>query len=512
MTKIFKPFLNYAVVCALLFAAHVPVCRAVEPNNLFGDNAVLQQGVTVPVWGTARNGEVVTVEFQGQKKFAAAKNGRWMVHLKKLKAGGPFVMTIAGDNVLTFTNVLVGDVWLCSGQSNMEVGMGAVHNTKEELLRANHPNLRLFVVSLNTAFEPQSTVTPNPSNELHGHWQICTPETLLKDGTRERYPGFSAVGYFFGREIQGATGRPVGLIGSYFGGTLVSSWTSLDALKKNAAFTNKISEYGSTLAKFKAEGPRSNEEQKNIPSVLFNAMIQPLIPCALKGVIWYQGEQNAAAPGDYSALFKTMITDWRKRWGLGDFPFLFVQIAGYHAPQTNASEGGWALLREQQSKSLSLPKTGMASAMDLGAPFDVHPRDKLDVGHRLALAAKHFAYGEDLVYSGPIYDAMKIKGDKIRISFRHVGGGLRMGTPPWTPGGKLPPAPTRLTGFAIAGADCKWVWADAVIDGDAVVVSSAEVKKPAAVRYGWASFPVCNLYNAEGLPASCFRTDDWREP
>jgi sialate O-acetylesterase len=512
MNIFLKPFVKCASVCVLLYAVALPLRGAVKPSALFGDNAVLQAGVDVPVWGTARQGEVVTVEFQGRKKSVTAKDGKWMVHLRRLKPGGPFDLIIAGGDSLTFTNVLVGEVWLCSGQSNMEVGLGAAHNAKEELPKATYPNLRLFVVSQSTAFVPQDAVTPNPSNDLHGHWQICTPETILKDGTWPAYPGFSAVAYFFGRELQGTTGQPVGLIGSYFGGTLVSSWMSLDALKKNPEFTHRISEYESAMARFKSDGSRSNEEQKNIPSVLFNAMIQPLVPYALKGVIWYQGEQNAAAPDGYANAFKCMVTDWRRRWGLGDFPFLFVQIAGYHAPQTNASEGGWALLREQQMKSLSLRKTGMASAMDLGAPFDVHPRDKLDVGHRLALAAKHVAYGQELVYSGPIYDSMKIQGDKIRISFRHVGGGLKVGLPPWTPSGKLPPTPTRLTGFAIAGADRNWVWADAFIERDRVVVSSLQVRNPVAVRYGWASFPVCNLYNAEGLPASSFRTDDWREP
>lgn len=499
----------FIVFLALVFVT--PVLGEVKPGSLFGDNAVLQQDVSVPIWGAARDGEIVTVEFQGQKKSTKTKSGRWMVRLKKLKAGGPFDLKISGDNVFQFTNVLVGDVWLCSGQSNMEMGMATVHNAKDELPKADNPNLRLFVVSLNTAFAPQDFVLPNPSNEMNGHWEFCTSNTLANNGTWSRYPGFSGTGYFFGREIQAFTGKPVGLIGSYFGGTLVSSWTSLDALKNNSAFTNKVSDFESAKEKFNVEGPCPNEAQKNIPTVLFNGMIHPLIPYAMKGVIWYQGEQNAAAPDDYSVLFKTMVTDWRKRWGLGDFPFLYVQIAGYHAPQTNASEGGWALLREQQMKSLSLHNVAMASALDIGAPFDVHPRDKMDVGHRLALAAKHIAYQQDVEFSGPVYDSMKIEGDKIRITFQHVGSGLTPALPPWTQSGKFPPTPTQLKGFAIAGPDKKFVWSDAIIDGKTILVSSAKIKNPVAVRYAWASFPICNLYNAEGLPASSFRTDDWRE-
>jgi sialate O-acetylesterase len=232
----------------------------------------------------------------------------------------------------------------------------------------------------------------------------------------------------------------------------------------------------------------------------------------MKGVVWYQGEQNATTPHGYGALFKTMISDWRQRWHLGDFPFLFVQIASYHAPQTYPSEGGWAWLREEQLKALALPHTAMASAIDLGNPKDVHPRDKADVGHRLALAARHVAYGETLESSGPMYDSIEIKGNTIQISFQHVGGGLQIGIPPWTSELKPPVKLVRLTGFAIAGAERKWFFAEALIDGNRVYVSSEKVPNPVAVRYDWASFPLGNLYNAEGLPASPFRTDHWEEP
>jgi sialate O-acetylesterase len=255
--------------------------------------------------------------------------------------------------------------------------------------------------------------------------------------------------------------------------------------------------------------PAPPEGAPSTPTVLYNGMVAPLIPYAIKGAIWYQGEANASNPGEYETLFPRMITDWREKWGEGDFPFLYVQLAAYMAPQVKPSEGGWAGLREAQLRTLSLPNTGMAVAIDIGLPNDIHPKDKLDVGLRLALAAKHVAYGQTLVYSGPIYDSMKIEGNKIRVSFKDVGIGLKMDVPPFIPPGVTLPPPTELKGFAIAGADQKFVWAKAEINGNDVVVSSDEVAAPVAVRYGWANNPPCNLYNKEGLPASPFHTDDW---
>jgi sialate O-acetylesterase len=246
--------------------------------------------------------------------------------------------------------------------------------------------------------------------------------------------------------------------------------------------------------------------------VLYNGMIAPLIPYAIKGAIWYQGESNAGNGLEYQTLFPRMISGWREKWNQGDFPFLYVQLANFMAPQVKSSEGGWAELREAQLKTLSLPNTGMAVIIDIGDAHDIHPKDKIDVGLRLALAAKHVAYKQDLVYSGPIYDSMKIEGNKIRLTFKDTGSGLQMSASPWTPTGVPVPAPTELTGFAIAGADQNWVWAKAQIDGNSVVVSSDQVPSPVAVRYGWASNPPCNLYNKEGLPASPFRTDDWTDP
>jgi sialate O-acetylesterase len=241
------------------------------------------------------------------------------------------------------------------------------------------------------------------------------------------------------------------------------------------------------------------------PSCLFNGMIAPMIPYAIKGVIWYQGESNAGGSYEYRTLFSTLITDWRQKWGEGDFPFLFVQLASYKA-------NFWTVIRECQAKALALPNTGMAVAIDVGDPGPIiHPADKLDVGHRLALVAKHVAYGQDLVYSGPMYDSMKVEGSTIRLSFTQIGGGLIIGSAPWVAADNKPVPTDKLYGFAIAGEDKKWFPADATIDGNTVVVSSPQVPQPVAVRYAWANAPKCNLYNKEGLPAAPFRTDDWND-
>jgi sialate O-acetylesterase len=244
---------------------------------------------------------------------------------------------------------------------------------------------------------------------------------------------------------------------------------------------------------------------------LYNAMIAPLMPYAIKGVIWYQGESNCNNSKQYRVLFPIMITDWREKWGQGNFPFLFVQLPNINKPATEPVQGEdrWPGVREAQAKAMSVPNTGMATIIDVGDPDEVHGKDKIDVGVRLSLVARHLVYGEDIVYTGPTYDSMKVEGNKVLITFKNTGGGLAIGTPPWTPSGKIPPVASELKGFAIAGADKKWVWAQARINGDQVVVSSDQAPNPAAVRYGWADNPPCNLYNKEKLPAAPFRTDDW---
>ncbi len=545
---------GYALALLLSLAAGPLLEAEVKMPAIFGDHMVLQQEAVLPVWGTAEAGEKVTVAVGAESASATADaNGRWTVKLPPLPNGAPPVtMTVAGKNTrLTFTDVLVGDVWVCSGQSNMEYPLSGAHNTAVELPKSNDPELRLFHVQRATSLQP------NP--DVVGSWRLCAPDTAK---------GFTAVGYFFGRELRTSLNRPIGLIEAAWSGTEAQAWTSLGGLKKEPSlhgyvdkYTLNAANYPKALAdlpaqnaafqvahdawyrdvnpalqvalkdwkdavdKAKAAGqppPPRPQPSKPFPSPppdptggphgpsnLFNGMIAPLIPYAIKGAIWYQGESNASQAMEYRTLFPLMISDWRRHWALGDFPFLFVQLASYDESVHPAQD--WALLRESQMKTLALPNTGMASAVDIGDPAAIHPQDKMDVGLRLAFAAKHIAYGQNLVFSGPIYDSMKVEGNSIRVSFTQTGGGLVVGRAPWIPASmkKNPVSATDLESFTIAGADHNWVPAQAKIDGAAVVVSSREITQPVAVRYGWCDAPRCNLYNKEGLPASPFRTDDW---
>jgi sialate O-acetylesterase len=479
---------------------------AVKPAALFSNGCVLQQGMPVPVWGWAENGEKVTVEFQGQKLSATTANGKWVVTLKSLKAGGPFEMKISGANAVTIKNVLVGEVWLCSGQSNMEWRMSQTANAKEDVAAANYPKIRLFTVPRN----PQDA----PVADVKGEWKECSPETVA---------GFSAVGYFFGRALHLARqGVPVGLINSSYGGTPSESWTSGDVVAKDPNFAGVRERYAKAVADWpeaKAKWEAATEQYKqeaealkaagkpapttpapakpmgpehqNRPVGLYNGMIAPLVPYAMRGAIWYQGESNAPRAYEYRAIFPAMIQDWRKAWG-NDFTFLFVQLAPFAPPPA----GTYAELREAQLLTLKLPKTGMAVITDVGEERDIHPKQKRPVGERLALAARAIAYNEKIEYSGPAYSGMKVEGNRIVLSFTHVGGGLVV-------------KGDKLTGFTIAGADQKFVVADAEIKGDKIIVSSPQVAQPVAVRFGWENYPMVNLWNKADLPASPFRTDDF---
>lgn len=502
---------------------------------IIGNNMVVQAGKTVPVWGTADAGEQVTVTLAGQTQTAtAAADGAWMVKFAPVQAGDLGTMTVAGKNTLSVTNILAGSVWVCSGQSNMQFGMNGAHNASVELPKAKYPKIRFFTVARVPAFEPQKN--------CQGQWVECTPQSAA---------GFSAVGYFFGRELHEASGQPVGLIHSSWGGTPAQAWTSIGGLDKNASlkknygdayrktvealpqlkekyaketlpkYEEQLQQWKDAEAKAKAEGkkpapaprkPAPPDQQSGTPTVLYNGMIAPLLPYAIEGVIWYQGESNAGAAQLYRALFPQMITDWREKWGQGDFPFYFVQLANYQARYNEPRPSGWAMLREAQTMTLKLPNTGMAVIIDIGEEKDIHPKNKSDVGHRLALWAEKKLLGKDVVCSGPLYSGMKVEDGKVRVSFSDLGGGLvigaapaiRLDTPPAQP---LP----ELKGFALAGEDKKWVFANAKIDGDTVVVWSDQVAKPVAVRYAWADNPECNLYTRAGLPASPFRSDDWAQ-
>ena len=643
----------------LLILVCVGVGRAeVRLPSIIGDNMVLQQGTKVRIWGKANPGERIVVTFEKKSVNAVADaRGRWQVWLGPLKAGGPSDLTIKGDNVLTIRNVLVGEVWICSGQSNMEWPLVNTVNGNEAVAQANHPEIRLFTV--------EHTTSESQLDDVKGRWVVTTPEDAAS---------FSAVGYFFGREIHQQVKVPVGLINTSWGGTPAEAWTSLDALRSSpelkpvldryesslnalpqtkeayaralldweaknlyvdgenkgealgyadpatktgdwskidlpkqfetagllidgvvwfrrvvdvpASWAGKdlvlnltaIDDYdvtyfnGTTIGSTGRETPdsymvprkyavpgslvrsgtnviavrvfdrageggfgrggemslrladadqislRGNWDYKvelalepkhpdwgsrpepvgasnqNSPSVLYNAMLAPLVPFAIRGAIWYQGESNAGRAYQYRTLFPTMIRNWRSAWGY-EFPFYFVQLPNWRARQDAPSESDWAELREAQAMTLREPQTGMAIAIELGGE-DLHPRNKLDVGRRLALLALANVYGKEIVPSGPLFDRFRIEGNKVRITFKY-GQGLKT-----SDGGPV-------KGFAIAGSDHRFIWADARIEGDAVVVSSPTILNPAAVRYGWGDNPLVNLYNKANLPASPFRTDDW---
>ena len=504
----FKPFVGVLLLCVSLLRGEEPVAQALKVPAIIGSNMVLQQDVPVPVWGFAAAGEQVTVKFRGQTKQATADaNGKWMVKLDPLKPADPSEMTISGKTTISLTNILVGEVWLCSGQSNMEWSLRNSQDPEKYAAEAKYPSIRLFTV--------QKRNTDEPVTDVKGQWVECTPETVMN---------FSAVGYHFGRELHQTLGVPVGLINSSWGGTPVEAWTAKRYLEKDleqkrlleqypkrvqeynerkAAHEKAMAEYRVAAAEAKKEGKPAPQGPGNAPwfapgpTQLYNGMIAPLVPYAIRGAIWYQGESNAGNASGYQRQFPAMIKNWREDWGY-EFPFLFVQLANFMERKDHPEESAWAELREAQLMTLSLPKTGMAVIIDIGEAKDIHPKNKQDVGHRLALSAQKVAYGKDVVHSGPIFDSMKVEGDKVRLTFKHTGGGLVAGDG------------DTVKGFAVTGEDKKFVWAEAKIEGDAVVVWSKDVRKPVAVRYAWANNPEANLYNKDGLPASPFRTDDWK--
>ncbi len=437
----------------------------VKPNVLFSDGAVLQRGQNVPVWGSANDGEKVTVEFGGQTVTTTAQGGKWKLELKPLKAGGPFSMKISGDNEVTVNNLLVGEVWIASGQSNMEWTLNASFQPEVEKPKANFPQIRMITA--------KKVASLQPLDEIQGKWQECSPQTV---------GGFSAVAYYFARDLHAELGVPVGIISTSWGGTPAQAWTSAEGFEGQPELKGYADQLKAAAAKPPEKGPGPH-----FPSALYNAMIAPVVPYGMKGVIWYQGESNAGQSKQYQTLFPAMIADWRTKWKLGDFPFLFVQIAPF--------KGQPPEIREAQFLTLAKSKnTAMAVTTDYGDANDIHPKQKEPVGNRLSLAARALAYGEKIIYSGPLYKEMKVAGNEVGIRFDHTGGGLVA-------------KDGDLKGFTIAGADGKFVPAKAVIKGDAVVVSAEGVSDPKSVRYGWDNVPDVNLFNKEGLPASPFRTD-----
>ena len=536
---------RFIVAGALSFwlAGHSMALADVKMPAIFGDHMVLQQDMPLPVWGIADRGEAVTVTVAGKSATAkAGDDGKWSVKLPAIPASTePVTMTVAGKNKITFTDVLVGEVWVCSGQSNMEFSLNAAHNSATELPKANDPQIRLFRVVKKTAH------TPAP--DVSGTWAVCSSTTSA---------GFSAVGYFFGKDLREKLNRPVGLIGTYWGGTPAEAWTSLEGLGKDPVLAHYVARWKSLDAAYaqaqvtypaaKADFDKAIKEwadkygkdamaaeaqwKKDVaaaaaakqsppprptpavpkpvepldpnggphgPATLYDGMLAPLVPYAIRGAIWYQGESNAGVAEEYRTLFPRMIKDWREKWSEGDFTFLFVQLAGF-----GADDKGWPVLRDAQLGTLSVPKTGMATAIDIGLPTNIHPMDKMDVGDRLALAARHIAYGEDLVYSGPIFQSVKKDAKGLRVEFHDLGSGLTIGKSPWVGPGATALPTDHLVGFEVAGADGKWQPADATIDGNALTVSSASVPDATQVRYDWKAYPAGNLYNKEALPASPF--------
>lgn len=474
---------------ALLQIGSVSLRAEVTLPSIISDGMVLQQQMATPIWGWADPGERVTVSINQQSKSVAADaGGKWMVKLDPMEANAEGTkLKIEGSNTVEVQQVLVGEVWICSGQSNMEWSVANSLNAKEEIAAADHPMIHLFNV-------PGHTTSDKPKDKCPGQWEVCSPQSVR---------GFSAVGYFFGRRLSQELKVPIGLVGSNWGGTRIEPWVSLDGFRS----VPELSKQAADVEKLWSEGGKVGN---GTPSAIYNAMIHPLAPYAMRGGIWYQGESNGNEGISYHHKKTALINGWRKLFN-PDLAFYWVQLADFRTSNEKPEGGdGWAKLRDAQRTSLNIDNTGMAVIHDIGNAKDIHPRNKQDVGWRLSQWALHQNYGrDDLVPAGPLYKSQKIEDDTIRLSFDHVGKGLMVGKK-----NGLDPAQEDESGtlgrFAISGADKVWHWADAVIDGNTVVVSSKEVSKPVAVRYGYTMNPRgANLYNKEGIPASPFRTDNW---
>ena len=502
----------------------ITCCADVKLPQLISDGMVLQRGRPVNIWGTADASESVSVSFQNQTATAVAgSDGRWTISLGPLQSGGPYTLVVAGKNTIKVRDVLVGEVWVCAGQSNMEVGVKTSLNSAQEIAEADYPHIRLFTV--------EKAVAGKPQREAAGRWVPVRPQTV---------GDFSAVGYFFGRALHKILNVPIGLINNAWGGTTAETWTSHQTLESDPEFRSilerekdwlatgptALADYEQQLNQWKRAADQADSEGIPLPppprfpreprgdawrraSGLFNAMVMPLTNYRIAGVIWYQGEANVLWPNEegtvaralqYRKLFPALIHDWRRAWGQGAFPFLFVQLP-YYVTGVPQYDFNWSLIQEAQLKTLSTPRTAMAVTVDIGDIPELHPRNKQGIAYRLALAAQAIAYYRDIPYSGPIYDSMNIVGDKIRVRFKHTYGGLRTRN-----GGDEP-----LLWFEVAGKDHRFEVAEAKIEGETVVVGSSKVPNPVAVRYAFSWIPRCNLYNQAGLPASPFRTDDWPE-
>ena len=492
--------LSFKIICILCITSIHTYAQNIKAANIFGDNMVLQQGINVPIWGTSKPKQELTLSFAGNViKTKADESGKWMAKLPKMKAGGPLKMVInTEEDSLIFKYVMIGEVWLASGQSNMQLKLSEVNDAQKEINEAKYNKIRFFNVALN--------ISNKPLEQVKGSWKLCNPENAKQ---------FSAAAYYFARELHLDQKVPVGIISSSWGATPVEAWTSSESLINHPDFKDSVKRYQqleenwellySDFLKNKELAEKSNKtikapvipSQKNYPTALYNSMIAPLIPYGIKGVIWYQGENNATRAIQYRSLFPLLINDWRNKWSNDKLPFLFVQLANFRERDIEpVFADNWALLREAQSMALKLPNTGMAVTIDIGDAKTIHPKNKKDVGKRLYLIASNLAYNKPVVFMGPTYETMVVKNKNVELSFKNIGKGL-------TSNGN------QLTAFEVAGADKTFYWADAEIVGDKIVLSSKEVSKPVAVRYAWSTNPAASLYNMEGLPASPFRTDNW---
>lgn len=515
--KFFAPSLS----AGLLFLAPTAMLAEVRLPEIFSDHMVLLQGSDIPIWGWAAPGEDVVVSvhatreenttaIQSQKTTALA-DGSWRITLASIQASSPLTLQIRASNHITIEDVALGEVWLGSGQSNMAMTVNRAMNFEEEKQKATLPNLRMF--------REESGPSATPQKHGKGKWIVCSPDTV---------GNFSATLYFFGREIHQTLQTPVGLINSSVGGTPIESWIASEAQEANAdlrpffeLLANEkssvvteaaLQKYQVELAKWKEDAKKARAEKAKLPRPprnpagateriggiggLFNGKIAPLVPFAIRGALWYQGEANSTptkAPF-YEAQLRLLINDWRGRWGQ-EFPFAWAQLPNFGGPGRD-----WPSVREAMLKTLDLPRTGMGINIDIGEEKNIHPQNKQEVGRRLSLWALGTVYHKSVsASSGPLPTGYEIREGEIVIKFSHTDGGLT------AKGGVL-------KGFAIAGEDKQWKSANARIEGDHVIVSSSEVKTPAAARYAWTNFPECNLYNAAGLPASPFRTDSWSNP
>jgi sialate O-acetylesterase len=516
MKKQLSPALAAFLGCSVAAFADVKL------PALVSDNMVLLQDAKANVWGTADPGEKVTVKLGDKSANATAdQDGKWSVKLEALKAGSDMEMTVTGKNTLTVKNVAVGEVWVASGQSNMEFGLKGALNAEQEIAAAKFPDIRVFTVT--------KKGSKTPLDDCTGKWEIATPENAGH---------FSAVGYFFCRELHQKLKQPVGLIHTSWGGTPIETWIPESGMKSNEAFgehwkkklaaypaakkayDEQLAKHKEAEEKAKAEGkpaprpPRAPEGPDNLsgmPSGLYNGMIAPVAPYTIRGAIWYQGESNAGPNNRgnmdlYGQLFPVMILSWRYEFAKAqnvpredsEFPFLFVQLANYRERRDQPTDSYWAQIREAQTGTLEVPRTGMAVAIDIGEANDIHPKNKQEVGHRLALSALAQVYFNEIEYAGPLYGGMQIEEGKVRLNLANAQG---LET---TDGGPI-------KGFALAGEDKKFRWAQAVIENDHVVVWCDELPNPVAIRYGWADNPDVNLVNGAGLPASPFRSDKWKQ-